>query len=238
MPRKPIGAGGSNSLNDDGINNAWFPNVHFHPEARGRIRVRDESTRVEHEYETFVPGRKNSHRRATCTACIRRREEAEAEFQDRVRTNAAAGSASFSSSSEDIEVQQARSDVNEALGPDADVDGLLQNALAEASQDKARADDSTAERLEGTCSGVCDIIVTGETLPRHGEAWNHYKFYGRVRAWDGLIAIVRRPVDNDHLGVCIFRGYMVAGNFVGSWRLLMNNMGAFPIEGPFAMSKV
>lgn len=33
-----------------------------------------------------------------------------------------------------------------------------------------------------------------QTDLRHGQAWNHFTFYGRVRCWDGLIAILRVPV--------------------------------------------
>ena len=38
-----------------------------------------------------------------------------------------------------------------------------------------------------------DLILTGETDPRHGQAWHHYRFYGRVRKWDGCVAILRVP---------------------------------------------
>jgi hypothetical protein len=66
--------------------------------------------------------------------------------------------------------------------------------------------------------GKRDIIVCGSTDVRHGQAWNHFKHYGRVRAWDGLIAILRIPVDH-RLGKVIFYGYIVGGqNFVGNWR--------------------
>jgi hypothetical protein len=60
-------------------------------------------------------------------------------------------------------------------------------------------------------SGVQDILVTGEvrathtcdrvwfliiiqTDGRHGDAWGHYRFIGRVRPWDGLIVLLRTPV--------------------------------------------
>jgi hypothetical protein len=36
-----------------------------------------------------------------------------------------------------------------------------------------------------------------QTDEPHGQAWNHYTFYGRVRPWDGLIGILRKPVRLD-----------------------------------------
>jgi len=68
------------------------------------------------------------------------------------------------------------------------------------------------------CDGILDIVLVGEvrSLParflvcrlrarshphhhsqtdlRHGQAWHHYRFYGRIREWDGLVALIRVPV--------------------------------------------
>jgi hypothetical protein len=41
---------------------------------------------------------------------------------------------------------------------------------------------------------LTDFLAHSQTDHRHGQAWNHYKFYGRVRRWDGLIVILRVPV--------------------------------------------
>ncbi|KAJ7907532.1 hypothetical protein B0H13DRAFT_691059 [Mycena leptocephala] len=51
------------------------------------------------------------------------------------------------------------------------------------------------ERWEGACDGVQDVVFAGETDPRHGAAWHHYGYSGRVRPWDGLIGLVMRPRD-------------------------------------------
>lgn len=68
-------------------------------------------------------------------------------------------------------------------------------------------------------------------------AWHRFKIYGRVRRWDGLIALVRVPVDRPELGITIFRGYIVANqNFVGNWRA-WTNIGSLPLEGPFVASR-
>ena len=77
-----------------------------------------------------------------------------------------------------------------------------------------------------------------QTLDRHGQAWHFYRFYGRIRKWDGLIALVRVPVEDRGLGIYIFRGYLVGGqNLTGSWRAYASNPNAIPLEGPFIASK-
>ncbi|TFY65478.1 hypothetical protein EVJ58_g1947 [Rhodofomes roseus] len=147
----------------------------------------------------------------------------------------------------DAQLVQTRDGAQEALGRDPDT--VLDEVMADASVDDEddysedeytddESEDELEEYIHNTCNGVCDIIITGETLPRHGQAWNHYRFYGRVRKWDGLIALVRVPVEDRGLGTYIFRGYLVGGlNFTGSWRSYAQNPNAIPLEGPFIASK-
>lgn len=116
--------------------------------------------------------------------------------------------------------------------------------------------------IERKCNGVLDIALVGEVSPvypsipilptqlisqtdfKHGQAWNHYKFYGRVREWDGLVALVRIPAhQHPHpthgLGVWVFSGYIVGGhNFVGTWRALGDVDPVAPtLESSFAMTR-
>jgi hypothetical protein len=59
-----------------------------------------------------------------------------------------------------------------------------------------------------------------------------------VRAFDGLIALLRVPVNVPELGTTIFRGYIVGrDNFVGNWRMYTTNSSAIPLEGPFIASR-
>lgn len=89
------------------------------------------------------------------------------------------------------------------------------------------------------CDGVQDVLFIGETLPMHGQAWHHYKFYGRMRSWDGFIAMVRVPRNIPELGTMIFRGYLVGNqNFVGNWRTFNQHANAIPLEGPFIASRL
>jgi hypothetical protein len=88
------------------------------------------------------------------------------------------------------------------------------------------------------CSGIQDIIFTGETDHRHSLAWNAFTFAGRVRKWDGLIAIVRIPADR-RFGRMVFYGYIVGEqNFVGTWRVCgVGPVGVPCWEGSFSMSR-
>ncbi|GJE89645.1 hypothetical protein PsYK624_057490 [Phanerochaete sordida] len=118
-----------------------------------------------------------------------------------------------------------RTEVQAPFGPGSQLDDLID---AEMKDPNASA----------PCDGVQDIMVVGETLPKHGQAWHHYRFYGRVRRYDGLVAIVRVPTFVSELGTTIFRGYIVGGqHFVGNWRPLSAARSAIPLEGPFIMSR-
>ncbi|KAF7341757.1 hypothetical protein MSAN_02074500 [Mycena sanguinolenta] len=67
---------------------------------------------------------------------------------------------------------------------------------------KAHAFDDD-EGWEWHCDGVQDVIFEGETDARHGMAWHHYEYVGRVRPWDGLIGLIMRPRDRT-LGLSMF----------------------------------
>ncbi|EED79734.1 predicted protein [Postia placenta Mad-698-R] len=224
MPKTPMPTGGDAAENDEGIYTAWFPsNVSWteREERAGRfIELRENTNELRKwEYETYAEGRPNSH------------DEKEEEATQERAHQIVAGAVNQPPFDSD-EIDQVRSTLNAALGPDENVDQVISDALLDANRSPPASDDGAesdyeSEYVENSCSGICDVIVTGESLPRHGQAWNHFHFYGRVRPWDGLIAIVRVPVEGPHLG-----------SFVGSWRLRANNRNAVPLEGPFAMSKV
>ncbi len=77
-----------------------------------------------------------------------------------------------------------------------------------------------------------------QTLPRHADAWHNYVFYGRVRAYDGLIALVRKPIVFHDFGIQIFRGYLVGGTtLVGNWRSYRQNPAELAQEGPFIVRR-
>ncbi|KIM38129.1 hypothetical protein M413DRAFT_30278 [Hebeloma cylindrosporum] len=111
------------------------------------------------------------------------------------------------------------------------------------------------------CSGVQDILLSGQTPPQHAVWYSGgtgYTFYGRVRPWDGLIGIMRvgavgrrvglglgMGMDGDGggqepvlLDTTFIFGYLVGETtFVGEWRV----GGADPLKpawsGPVVLSR-
>ncbi|KAJ7619747.1 hypothetical protein B0H17DRAFT_1340798 [Mycena rosella] len=77
------------------------------------------------------------------------------------------------------------------------------------------------EGWEGACDGVQDVVFTGATDPRHGMAWHHYEYAGRVRPWDGLIGLVMRPRDRSlGLPTYFISGHLVGRDtFEGTWQM-------------------
>ncbi|KAF9475448.1 hypothetical protein BDN70DRAFT_883714 [Pholiota conissans] len=100
-------------------------------------------------------------------------------------------------------------------------------------------DDEYNDTVSHLSSGVMDILLTGTTGDFHGDAWGHYTIYGRVRPWDGLVALLRFPTNPDdaHLGKWIFRGYLHNQNFVGKWRETSTPIGLIGYEGGYAVHK-
>lgn len=100
-------------------------------------------------------------------------------------------------------------------------------------------DDEYEDYIEETLSGVQDIIITGETGEKQGEAWGYYSYIGRVRRWDGLVVLLRKPADKpafDSSGCYIFKGYVHGQSLVGRWRdnVQMHRIG---FEGAFVLCR-
>ncbi|KAH7927561.1 hypothetical protein BV22DRAFT_1031606 [Leucogyrophana mollusca] len=93
--------------------------------------------------------------------------------------------------------------------------------------------------------GVSDVIITGvtarpQTETRHAEAWGGYKYIGRIRPTDGLIVLLRVPLDPAmiELGRALFRGYVISSrNFVGRWRHVSNGVQPADWEAIFSLCK-
>ncbi|KAF9267563.1 hypothetical protein L218DRAFT_985042 [Marasmius fiardii PR-910] len=87
------------------------------------------------------------------------------------------------------------------------------------------------------CDGIQDIVITGETDDRHGQAWNHFTFHGRVRHHDGMVGILRCP-RKAGVGSIFFYGTIIGGqNFVGNWRVANVDVGMPAWEGAFSLGK-
>jgi hypothetical protein len=192
-------------------------------------------TGTTYKYETFVPGRQNSHDPWTCTTCTQRRESGDSSLDDDVAMSSIRG---------DYEADFAAAGLGRE--PDNDFCG-------------------TENVFDRTCYGVQDVIITGtvrlypclfqncfhlfypphllQTESRHSTAWGHYLFLGRIRRWDGLIAFVRVAAashrNSAELGRWVFTGYLDGGEIItGSWRICGTEAGLPGLEGPFHMSKI
>ncbi|KAF9237060.1 hypothetical protein BU15DRAFT_49217 [Melanogaster broomeanus] len=217
-PHQPIPGGGKDGAG--GIQNAWFPNSMRYQEVsvcishHGLTITCQERTSFYHEY---VVGGPDLHDESKCRGCQYRgtsemvlREHDDRYLQCRYP-----------------DAQYVEGSYLEALDQALAEDGMEEG---EDEEDDAMEEDSSEADVEMNtdgeleikrkCDGIRDIVLVGETDMRHGHAWHHYKFYGRVREWDGLVALIRIPVMNPHvLGVWIFTGYVIGGqNFVGNWR--------------------
>ncbi|KAI0364114.1 hypothetical protein BV20DRAFT_983379 [Pilatotrama ljubarskyi] len=220
---------------DEGIMTAFLPK-HFTVCERGEtVKVAPHGSAKEYMYETYHEGRPNSHDESTCEMCTRSREGDEDEFMNgRGEADAYPG------------VEESRRAVQDALGEDMDVDDLISRVALDDSDSVNSTASSGMTEITRVCSGILDIIITGETLPRHALAYGNFRYYGRVRSWDGLVVLVRAPgpplpfsPGPDVLDTYVLRGYLVGGtNFVGAWRHVTDSIHTIPLEGPFVVSKV
>ncbi|KAI6037969.1 hypothetical protein EDC04DRAFT_2570531 [Pisolithus marmoratus] len=83
-----------------------------------------------------------------------------------------------------------------------------------------------------------DVVIIGETPRRFQVAWGAYKYIGRVRLSDGLISLMRRPLDaaEDGSGIWVFEGYLHSRRtFVGRWNSLGTDEPG--VRGVFSVSK-
>lgn len=126
---------------------------------------------------------------------------------------------------------------------------LREDAARRARASQTDEEDDEDEEIWSTlgfssCPGVHSVIITGSTDARHSAAWSKYTYVGRVRPWDGLIAILRKPntgqrdVD-ERLGKLVFYGYLEGGrNFVGGWRMVGGpKVGEVGWEGAFSLGR-
>ncbi|KAJ7447649.1 hypothetical protein FB451DRAFT_1411743 [Mycena latifolia] len=96
------------------------------------------------------------------------------------------------------------------------------------------------EGWEGACDGVQDVVFTGSTDPRHGMAWHHYEYAGRVRPWDGLIGLVMRPRDRTdvRLGTYFISGHLVGRDtFEGTWQIAAEDVLAPSWGGSICLAR-
>ncbi|ESK87556.1 hypothetical protein Moror_2005 [Moniliophthora roreri MCA 2997] len=128
-------------------------------------------------------------------------------------------------------------------GPDVDVEscGICDredDADHEIGSEEEEDDDDLLLPTRPQSHGTQDVVLTGSTDERHGKAWYHYTFHGRVRSWDGCVGLLRVPRDPTK-GRLLFYGHLVGGGktFVGNWRVASHDPNIPAYEGAFIMGK-
>ncbi|KAG8689023.1 hypothetical protein FRC11_004281 [Ceratobasidium sp. 423] len=83
---------------------------------------------------------------------------------------------------------------------------------------------------------ILDTLITGEGC----SGWGSFKLRGRVRAWDGLIILVKeydRPTIYNSTR-WLYKGYLVSGgNWVGRWRDTFTSVHLSGYEGVFSITR-
>lgn len=165
---------------DDGICNAWFPTTIDVREENDTIRIHNHQSGLDSVYETYAESRPNSHDENTCTVCIHRREQEELEMQRR-RAALASTAQSPSPRSDEVtlynsntnsDLERVRDGINQTLQDGLDIDKLLDSVIGsdvgpgddeEWSSSQGSSGSSYSDSpIEAVCSGIQDIIVTGE----------------------------------------------------------------------------
>lgn len=265
---------------DEGLMNGWFPHDVEFVERGGEVRAGDGRYVTWMDDADGVQGgrARRAHDEDTCEMCRAERARREDETRERARVwkelaergdegeqgeqgpGGEGGGGAATDEEGSGSAIMSEGDVEMTEGEDESEGYETMEGIDEEDEEtrSSSGESEYSEYVENTCSGITDIILTGEvraslsyafallvdlcalqTLPRHGQAWHAFRFFGRIRRWDGLIALVRVPAHDPNLGVFIFRGYVHGGtNFVGSWRSASSNVHAIPFEGPFVVSRV
>ncbi|EJD03492.1 uncharacterized protein FOMMEDRAFT_166890 [Fomitiporia mediterranea MF3/22] len=236
-PEEPVDFRTAENGLDDGVLNAYLPPLSMLVEQDAVTFTEQSAERYRHRYERILPGRPSCHNEDTCVYCLHRTAQAPAERSARM-----------------AEIEAAFQEAG--LGrDDMDVDESCTDSKM--SEEDGEEDEYEATIEDGPCNGVLDVVFTGITEERHGDAWCHYMYYGRLREWDGLIVLVGVPLSsifasshnrdsrfsqndvNERLwGKWIFRGYLHGGqNFTGRWRHYAYDLFAPAYESAFTLSK-
>ena len=196
-PSQPLPTWKVVTMLDEGIMNAYcprdFPHAYTVIERNSKLRIRKHGLLGEYVYETYERGKGNSHDEETCEMCAFKREEEherrlaslgddndryvnmadDAEDvmdidEDAVMDDASVDAVFDEAEADFARIARARDGVQHAIGPDTDVDQLIDHVQREDDEDDGAStyamSDSSGHGTEvsRTCSGIQDIIITGE----------------------------------------------------------------------------
>ncbi|EIW78570.1 hypothetical protein CONPUDRAFT_145746 [Coniophora puteana RWD-64-598 SS2] len=256
--------GAANGI-DTSLWRGWLPGTRSWVDSQHTMTIMSHGQ--PHTYAHYDPGRPSVHDKATCRGCLERSGDdviIEREHDEEYIQDQGMGGQPASDEQDGQWEDESMSSGDEGMAVDATIEmmyesvGLGRRQAAGEEADVEMTDGSEASEeycVRRRCDGVQDIVFSGETDLAHGLAWNHYRFLGRVRTWDGLVAILRlpggaplvanagEPTDAHHnengIGWWVFTGYVVGGrNFVGTWRSVTGGDPRVPgWEGAVVMSR-
>ncbi|TEB16536.1 hypothetical protein FA13DRAFT_1804623 [Coprinellus micaceus] len=185
-------------------------------------------------YETFEPGKAMPDRVPRCPRC-----EVRQKYLDEVRRRERQGESVIPEPMVDDKVEGFFKNIGMGRNGDGSFDLNLtqETAPTRGAPNRPPHDFSRAEVCD---DGIVDTIVTGGLDEHHRLAWGDSVYYGRVRPWDGMVAILRRHGPNDmrNHGQFLFYGYVYGGDtFVGNWRYAGGDPTTPAFEAPFIMSR-
>ncbi|TDL28048.1 hypothetical protein BD410DRAFT_739450, partial [Rickenella mellea] len=206
-PNKPFPCDDKPYAVDDGIRNAWLRTPCILQEKSEKRHLKLKCDDEWYQYDTYTPGEPVVHDASVCARCVFDNTGLPIDSDD-------------DSMDYDDSLDSVDSSSDDGQWPDsAEYDRNVEEIFREAGL--GRGDNSDVVELgfqDPPCDGSPDVMFTGETEEWYGDAWGAFRFYGRVRKCDGLIALVRSPARM--WGTWILRGYIHAGeNFTGKMRL-------------------
>lgn len=113
--------------------------------AQGKLVCRDNEDGV-YEYHTYVPGQPSPHNSETCRTCIARRREAEAETRRRAENLLSSLQSHLPEIAEVPRHEDYEEDFTSVFGPPS----------------SSGSSDTEDDDLTDSCSGIQDILLTGE----------------------------------------------------------------------------
>jgi hypothetical protein len=181
-PAAPLGLVYNNAV-DDGIMNGWFSEGTRFTPTRGGLDVSWNVRGMHSHYKPYVPSHFPIHEAGDCVVCAPRPQPSLIGIETEPEDYSKEIPVDYSDEEEDDECDDEPMDEDLLPRPRPRIGGGYTDAH-----------DPDVRRTEVGCDGLTDVILHGDTEYRHGMAWHFYRYYGRVRPWDGLITIVREPV--------------------------------------------
>ncbi|KDQ55889.1 hypothetical protein JAAARDRAFT_195695 [Jaapia argillacea MUCL 33604] len=164
-------------VDEHGINNAWFPIMEG----------------AKHTYETYIPGKKSSHspdRHGRWSVRWKTGLHLEQDFEEMTLEDHEVEMEAEMGSSDGDEDEMGSPVPEDEGSPELEDEGSYGSEVS-GEEVEVESEDEDDGR---PCDGVGDIVFTGKTDTRHGEAWDAFQYYGCVCPYDGLTIPIQIPI--------------------------------------------